>query len=65
MPKTNSEAPIPADKRLLITEHNIIDPVRERPKQIAAMKNDSEKNILKTSLPRAPTALRIPISFVF
>ena len=50
---------------LLIALHKMPAPIEERTKQIIANMNASEKNILNTSAPLAPTALKMPISFVF
>lgn len=64
-PKTKSEAPIPAESSAFIKVQRITLPTDERIMQITLIKKDSEKKILNTSVPLAPTALRIPISLFF
>ena len=64
-PKSNKATFIkPVWKTTLSLQIVMIDATIDKTKQITVIKPDSEKKILKRSLPRAPTALRIPISLV-
>ena len=64
-PNMNIEAPNSSAIFVLIKEHKSAVPTVEINEQINAMINDSEKNILNTSVPLAPTARKIPISRLF
>ena len=64
-PYTNIEAPIISDIDRLSAEQIDVVPKIEIIEQINAITKDSEKNILNTSVPLAPTARRMPISRLF
>ena len=64
-PNTNIEAPSSAAIVSLRIEHIMVVPVVASNEHINAITKDSEKNILNTSAPLAPTALKIPISRLF
>lgn len=62
MPMLNIEAPNTLPTSSLSSIHPPMLAPIDNPVQISAITKDSEKNILNTSLPLAPTARRIPIS---
>ena len=65
MPNTRSEAPRFSAKDTFSTLQSRALAALDSTIQIIAINADSEKKILNTSLPFAPTARRIPISFFF
>ena len=56
---------VPSVKIEFSSKHNPKVPEIASTKQIKAMMNDSDRNILYTSRTRAPMARKIPISFFF
>lgn len=65
-PNTKMEAPMMLSlNELFITEQSIDVPIDASAEHIKAITKDSEKNILNTSFPLAPTARRMPISCRF
>ena len=67
IPKLNIDTVIPEslERELLISPANTPVNIMDRIMHIAAMINASQKNILNTSVPLAPTARSMPISFFF
>lgn len=64
-PNTKSDAWIAEDTSSFRILQPAMLPATPKTKQISAITNASEKKILNTSAPRAPTARRIPISFFY
>ena len=65
MPKlSSSSAIVDTSASLLITPHRINEATVDKTKQMSAINPPSEKKILNTSSPLAPTARKTPISFL-